>query len=404
MSETSTTYAALLKTWYTDERVENMTYKNNVAWGLIPKYEQAFGSSVPIPILTADPQGASHTFATAVTNKGNTTSQSFALTTISDYSLASVSRKVIKQSENKKGAWMPSAKANIDGAFNTAKRRAAINLFRGSSGSIGRLSASSGVTTTITLSDIQAITNFEIGQVLVLSTADGGGSVKTGTTTVTNVDRDAGTIVVGTSMATFSAVGAVNDYIFVQGDYDLAASGFAAWIPSSAPSATSFFGVDRSVDAVRLGGVRYDASTMPVEEGLIEICSRVGINGGNVSHVFVHNAQFRNLMKALGSKAERTTVEANAHISYSGVKIYHDNGEAVVLADQNCQSNVGWALTLDTWKCYSTGPAIDIFDRDNDQEMLREASADAYEIRVGGYYNYGCSAPGHNGRVTLPTV
>lgn len=404
MSETSASYAALLKSWYTDERVRNLTYQNNPLFALMEHYEEFYGNSLPIPIIYGDPQGASHTFATAVTNKGSTATKSFALTTVEDYSLASISRKVIKQSENKKGAWMPAAKANIDGALHTAKRRCAINMYRGSSGSIGQLSATSGVTTSLTLADTNTVTNFEVGQVLVLSTADGGGTVKTGTTTVTAVNRDTGVLTVSPSVATFSAVGAVNDYIFVQGDYDLGFNGLAGWIPSSAPGATSFYGVDRSVDPVRLGGVRYDGSALPVEEALIEICSRVGREGGNVSHIFVNNAQFRNLMKSLGSKVQRTDVEVNAKISFQGVELYHDQGKAIVLPDPNCQSTIGWALQLDTWKLYSTGPAIDIFDRDNDQEMLREATADSYEVRCGGYMSVATCAPGFNGRVTLPTV
>ena len=51
-------------------------------------------------------------------------------------------------------------------------------------------------------------------------------------------------------------------------------SGLGAWLPSSAPGSTdSFFGVNRSSDATRLGGIRFDGSSLPLEEALIGAAS-----------------------------------------------------------------------------------------------------------------------------------
>ena len=42
-------------------------------------------------------------------------------------------------------------------------------------------------------------------------------------------------------------------------------------IPSSAPTAgDSFFSVDRSADSTRLAGIRFDGSSLPLEEALID--------------------------------------------------------------------------------------------------------------------------------------
>jgi hypothetical protein len=57
-------------------------------------------------------------------------------------------------------------------------------------------------------------------------------------------------------------------------------------------------------------------------------------------------------------------------------------------------------LQLDTWSLNSLDEAPHILDLDGNS-MLREASADAYEVRVGFYGNVACVAPGWNCRIKL---
>jgi len=401
-TETLATYAALLKEYYTNDRVKNLVYKNQPFFAMLDKFEDFQGDTLPIPILFGDSQGASADFSRALANKGNQESESFNLITIEDYSLASISRKLIKVSAGKKGAWLPAAKRSIDAALHRAVRRAGIFLYGDGSGEMGRLSATSGVTTTVTLSDPHKITNFERGQSLELS-ADGIVK-KTGTTKILTIDRQASTFTLDTSLATFTPVGAVNDRIYTDGDFLDVTEGLDSWVPAVAPGSTTFFGVDRTKDLTRLSGVRFDSTTssLPIEEALIEGVSRVAREGGIPDYIFLNHAQYRNLTKALGSKKERTDVQASAKVGFKALALDSDVGELKVIADVNCPANVAWILQMDTWKLYSTGPALDIFDKDTDQEMLREASADAYEVRTGGYYQLGCNAPGWNSRVVLP--
>ena len=75
--------------------------------------------------------------------------------------------------------------------------------------------------------------------------------------TITGVDRDLGVL---TFASTAAITGLTNaDSIFANGDYTAAndklkCSGLLDWIPSTTPSATTFFGVDRSTDPTRLAG------------------------------------------------------------------------------------------------------------------------------------------------------
>jgi hypothetical protein len=57
-------------------------------------------------------------------------------------------------------------------------------------------------------------------------------------------------------------------------------------------------------------------------------------------------------------------------------------------------------LQLDTWTCKSLNKLVKLIDADG-QKMLREASADAFEVRIASDYNFGCHAPGKNAVITL---
>ena len=120
------------------------------------------------------------------------------------------------------------------------------------------------------MKNTEDVTNFEVGMEIVFSTADGGGSVKSGSVTVNGVDRDTGILTVDAQTAIDGGTGsASDDFIFVEGDYDLKIKGLQAWLPNTTPSSSPFFGVDRTADATRLGGIRYDGSSQPIEEALV---------------------------------------------------------------------------------------------------------------------------------------
>lgn len=396
-----TTFASALKQHYTSDRIENMVYRDNPLLALMPKYEQFGGENLKLPIKYGIPQGRSASFANAQANKTNTQFKAFLLTRDKDYSLASIDNETIEASKGNANAFIEAATTEIDGAIESATRSLAIAMYGSGSGSIGQASAAT-TGTTVQLSDVESVTNFEVGMELVVSTADGGGSVKSGSVTVTGVNRDSGVVSIDAATAIDGGSGiAQNDYIFVQGDYDSKIKGLDAWIPASAPtSGDNFFGVDRSADATRLAGIRFDGSGQPIEEALIGAAARVAREGGKPDHCFMSYSKFSDLEKALGSKVQYIDAHANAEVGFRGMMIHGPRGPIKVIPDQNCPSNVAYMLSMQFWKLYSLGKAPKILDSDG-LKFLRESSADAVEVRVGYYAQMGCRAPGFNARVTL---
>jgi hypothetical protein len=388
-----TTFAAALKVHYVDFTVKNMVYKNNPLHALIGKDEKFGGLNMPLPLIYGNPQGRSATFSNALAQKTNSLVKAFTLTRVKDYSLANIDNEVMEASHGDSNAFMKAATTEIDGAINSITRSLAISEYRNGTGSIGVIGTLS--TNTITLASISDVTNFEVGQTVGASSADGSGT-RTGTTTIATIDRNLGKVVL-TSAAAITSL-AAGDYLFVAGDQNAKLSGLDAWIPMPGVlTSTSFFGVDRTVDSVRLAGVSKDySSNANIEENLVDLSSAIGREGGFPDHCFMDFENYAALEKALGSKVQYVNLKSDAEVGFEGIRIHGTKGPISVVPDQNCQGDRFYMLQMDTWKVYSLGMAPKLLKSDG-LEFLRVSSADAVEVRAGYYAQMGCVAPGWNG-------
>ena len=394
-----TSFAGALKQHYTAERIENMVYKDNPFLAMISKYEDFGGENLKLPIKYGIPQGRSATFSDAQHNKTSTQLKAFLLTRVADYSLASIQNETIEASKGNANSFMEAATVEIDGAIESATRSLAISLFGDGGGSIGQLLADPATGTTFTLKVVDDVTNFEVGMKVEFYSAATGGSVRAGgAREITAINRDTGVITVA---AALDAALLINDFVVPEGDYDLKLKGLNAWVPSSAPGSTdSFFGVNRSIDATRLGGIRFDGSSLPLEEALIGAAARVAREGGKPDVCFINYSNFADLEKALGSKVSYVDVKASPEIGFRGILIHGPRGPIKVVPDQNCPKDVAFMLQLDVWKLYSLGKAPKILDSDG-LKFLRDSAADSVEVRVGYYAQLGCRGPGYNVRIAL---
>jgi len=400
-------FASALKVHYVPMRINNMVYADNPMMALMPKYTKFGGKNLPIPITYGNPQGRSQSFAYAKANKTSSKIKDFVLTRAHDYSLADIDNETLEASMGDANAFMQAATYEIDNALKTLGRSLAISEYRNGSGSIGQIASTVVVaSTSLPLTNIEDVVNFEVGQKIVASTADGGGTVKNtaGTEnalTIVGVNRDTGVLTMSANLDSFGAQDwAAADYLFVQGDYDAKIKGLDAWVPATAPTNTAFFGVDRSVDT-RLGGLRLDVSDRPIEEGLIDGANRSAREGGRVDHYMVNYGAYGSLEKALGTKVQYVDLKTtDAQISFRGITVSGPRGMIKVVPDQNCLPNVAFGLQMDTWKLYSLNEPLRILNLDG-LRVLRNSDADSIEVRCGYYAQMGCNAPGWNIRLKL---
>ena len=406
------TVSEALKEHYKPLRVQNMVYKDNPLFAMMPKYTKFGGENMPIPLIYANPQRRSATFLNGQTNASTSALRQFVLTRVKDYSFASITGESIKATERDSDAFLRYATMEVDGALHSLTRSLAIGMYRDGTGSRGLVNAtpSNSANMVITLKNSEDITNFEVGMIVnVFNSSGTQKTAKTSTTqdfTIDAVDRDAGTLTF-TGQEYASGTGgdiAADDLIIAKGDKDLVVSGLEAWIPTQATvtaGVPDLFGAVRSTDVTRLAGNRFDGSALPIEEALIGGASRVAREGGSPDHCFVDYATFSNLEKALGSKVVYSEAKArDVDIGFAGIDIRGPRGTIKVIPDQNCQPDVAWMLQLDTWSLNTLGDAPMFLDLDNNR-MLRESDADAYEVRLGYYGNVACNAPGYNCRIAL---
>jgi hypothetical protein len=388
-------FDAYLKTAYADGVPETLSKRKKVLLSTMARKDDLVGDGLKIPLQYGNVGGRS----ASVTNLFDNGSQmsaakraAFTITPASDYGAVLIDAQTMMAARDNKGAFMRAKQGEIDSMLDELSRSAEIALWGSGSGSIGRrLSASGDV---ITLYNARDVKNFTEGQTVVFSTADGGGSLKAGSTTVTHVDYDAGTIEV--EDITDITTPANDDYIFVQGDYDAKMKGIAAWIPLTAPGATSFYGVDRTVNVQALSGNRITTASSTIEEAIMTLSESIGDFGGSPDAVFMSPKNFNTLNKSLGSKIEFDGGGGTATMGFEYIRIATSAGVVKVRPAPYCPDDRGYMLQLDTWTLHTLGEMPHIV-QDDGLMALRQRAGDGLEVRGRYYAQPACDAPGWNG-------
>ncbi len=326
----------------------------------------------------------------------------------------------MEQTKSNAGAFVDAAKLQMDGGFRNITNNIAFELFGDGSGTRGYIgstnsSGSAGGVYVITLSNVQQIVNFEINMLLVNYSYTGGtiSAISSTQGLITAVDRSLGTITILTSTAGADASWAtVGNALGINGDIvagavstgsALALSGLAAWIPTAAPSATPFWGVVRTADSTRLAGLRYNASSYTIEEGITNALAVLNREGGKPDLCIMDFASYAALVNSLGAKVQYVQVKHDeVEVAFEGITFQSAYGRVTVLADRSCPPQTAYLLTMSTWKLRSLGKVPHILTYGMEGlEGLRVGTADALEIRIGYYGNLICSAPGWNMTVQL---
>lgn len=389
---------AVLKEYYSTQRVEQLMYKDAPLYALLPKVKDFYGRNYPLPMRVVNPMGRSNTFTNAQNQKATSVYKEFLLTRSPDYSLASITSEAIMASETNPGAFLRLATAEIDGALESLKRSIAWALYGDGSGALASANAvnTTANPTVLTLKNIEDIVKFEVNQ---LVEARSGVTTRVfataiATALVTNVDRDLGKITLNVDNSGGTSTVVANDTINVVGDYNAKLKGLAGWFPNTTPSNTSWFGVDRTVDVTRLGGVRSTSTGKPMDEGLIDAARRLGREGGSPDYGFVSFSKYATLEKTLSSRIIYDDIEV-AGVSFRGIKISGPSKSFTIMPDRDCNDLYGYLLTMDVNALYSLKEPVMILDLDGNR-MLRDGASDSYEVRCATYSQFGSSFPGAN--------
>jgi hypothetical protein len=393
-----TSFAPALKQLYPNGLAE-ILYPKCPLFGWLPKKKDFYGKYASITPFYAGTAGAIE-FQDAMSEKTNVQTVEFLVTRAKDYAIASVDAEVLMASANDKGAIAKALDTQIRGAMYTFSRSIAYQLYGNGGGARARGDGSWTITgNVITVSDRRALVHFEKGMKLKFATTDGtSGSVKDGEVTVHSVQRNASTITTVEANINAVIVGGVanNDYIFRKGDFGQTLMGLAGWLPTTAPTGgDSHFGVDRSVDELRLAGIRHVNTSSIMEEAVFDACAEASINGASPDTLFMNPLRFSELLKSLHAKTWIDVQTDIPGIGYKAISFPTANGNLKVIPDPNCPYAYGYMLDRETIEFKSLGDTPH-FATDDGSKYMRETSSDGVEFRIRGFHNMLIDKPGHN--------
>jgi hypothetical protein len=393
---------------------------------MIPKNESPDGFAgkyIPVPLEYGNPAGRVHVFANAQNQQTASSVISYFVYAVQDYQLVTITNLLMEQTKNNAGAFVDEASRTMDNGFRNLSNNMAFELFSGGTASRGVISSAgvsySAPTLSFVLSNSQQIVQFEVGMTLQASATDGGAALQNTPGTidaiqVTSVNRGtgaiSGTVVQGAPQTSWGA----GDFLQVLGDVGIAGastiagllglSGLAAWVPNVDPISTdNFWGVNRSADVTRLGGLRYNATAFSIAEGLTNALALANREGAAPDLIILDFVSYSSLINELGAKVQYVQLEHDeVQVAFEAIHFHSAYGKIPVLADRSCPPQTAYCLTTDTWKLRTLGKAPHILTYGMEGlEGLRVGNADALEIRIAYYGNVICSAPGYNMVVSL---
>lgn len=420
----------VLKSLYRYERIIELAFTDNPLYAMLPKFEDFQGKNMPIPLRYGRPMGRSATFSTAQSNAAASLFETFDITLQHDYGVVTIDGMTIRASRDDPGAFIEARASEIDGILMELARNLNRRLYRSECGALARVLSLAGEV--ITLANTEDSFMFEVGMTLVISqSANGEGYTIDNALgeAITAIDYAAGTLTFTDASDLCSETPgtdpAVGDYLYCSGDALNAATiysgkrsygaavgagcitGLSDWLCESAPTTGyNFFGVNRCVSS-RLWGNYYDGSALTYSKALLDGCGIAAVHNGKTTLALVNTTDFRAIVEELNPKVTYESVQALAgtgpiaNIGFEGIVVQGTKAKMHIIPDADCPRGYGWCLDPSSWELVSMGQCPQILSEDG-LRMLRQSSADGYEVRAGWYAQLTCNAPGKNCKVKLP--
>lgn len=290
------------------------------------------------------------------------------------------------------GAFATLVVTEVDGFVNEFWDRLGFDLFRDGYGARGqRASASSN---TITLSVPDDARNFKVGMVLGASPNADGSSPRSGSTSITQVDTDAGTITV-TSAAAITSF-ADNDYLFANPEMGSNIEGFELCTPLTMPGSDSFRTVNRNVYPSLLAGARINDTNTMLEENAGKVAVKIRQNGGRADTLVLNPQRAWEMFRRLGAKVMYQGGGGTVEYGFEKAIISSPAGDLTVISDPDCPTTRGRVFLNSSHRLKTLQEFVHIANEDGNYN-LRMPTDDALETRVRSMSNYYQLEPRNHG-------
>lgn len=281
----------------------------------------------------------------------------------------------------------------VDGFVNEFMDRLGFDLFRDSTGNRGQIASIAGnIITLVTPDDARS---FKIGMPLAAATGANGTGQRAGTSPITSLDIDGGTITV-LAIGSIAAV-AANDYLFASPEIGANIEGFETCTPLVAPiGGDSFRGIDRSINPSLLAGSRVNDTATMIEENAGKVAVKIRQNGGRADTLVLNPQRYWEMVRRLGAKILYSGGGGSADYGFEKVMINSPAGTLAVVSDPDCQVTRGRVFLNASHRIRTLQDFVHIANEDG-QYNLRLATEDALETRVRSMSNYQQVEPRNQG-------
>ena len=402
-----TAMAALLKKLYPTNRVNYQFYKRFPLLGLLEKKQiQNGGDSIVVPVQISGVNNRSADYTTMAANTTASQAKAFAITTTGNYNHGTIDHKTLLATQTSAQAFISAMDITVKGIFQVLRQDIAASMYRSSTGAIGQITALDTTNSNMTFNRY-SLRTIEYGQNLIGFAASNTGSnmvasnAHSNVLSVTQVDRDTGIVTFSGSTTGWAS----NDWVVVQGDAGNKFKGLADWLPSGSTRSTAlaspFFGVVRSIDATRLGGISFDGTSYAKEAALMEARSRLYDEGVDPDICLMNTQDLGAMEQELAGRSVASNITgAEASIGYHAVKIKGMIGDVALVPDPDCPPGTCYFLSTDSWKIAHLGASLVNTWNEDGLESLRTGT-NGLDIIAYSYMQPYCDNPGANAVVTL---
>lgn len=403
-ASTRSAISDMYKTVYSGRDLTNFSKRKTPLLDLISKKDDFYGASLTIPINLGLNHGiypgldATNPVATAGRWKNWVIPDTKNL-----YGRNTIHIPGMMRSSKDIGAWMKLRQKETSELLANMKMQRALELWGSGTARVAVISVATGgpPLTSITLTNQTDAVAFDKGMILEFTTA--GGAARTDKYTVTAVNRynSSGNAVISVTRSTGAANDvAAGDYVFRSGFKNTGLTGIQAWVPSTDPTSTPFFSVDRSDEPQFLGGWRgtWEGSISESAERLVNVMSQYF--QPDFSSLWLSSYRWYQLKEELTAQGRFYKNDLKTQEFGTSTLIMDTPGGAVTVAmDPYCPNDTGFLLKHDEIEIHTTGPFIHLCDED--VEALRMSDDDALEIRYRSLAEVVVPRPVYHGRFPI---
>lgn len=316
------------------------------------------GRTYNYDVSYGDGQGGAwgSSFSTAQTNVSPIKGVQFAMSPKNGWRVTQIDGVSLQLSMPDDGAFENLVVKEMKGSLNGLMNDLGLFLFGDGGGARGRRSGALS-SNTVTLYNRSQARNFFIGMTVKAGVSTS--SLRSGSTTVTGVDTDAGTITLANaaSISGFLA----DDYLFREGETgNVVPEGLASIIPLTAPvlSSDSFRTVDRGVYPSILAGSRLSADGSTPEELALRVATKIFDAGGDSDTLIMSPLNAQALCNRGSSRIIVPNGEATFTYGFTGAFLQSPAGRLKLVSEPDCPADRGYVGRMKDLRAKYAGPSF----------------------------------------------